>query len=373
MAFNWITFIAIVLVVWPIIHGAMRGFANEAGYVVTHLISLAAGVVAIIAGWWGSIKLASAFGHASANSLPHWLGNLVQAWQQAPNVARLIAFVLVYFVVSSIIHNLLRFLPAVTTRVIPKFVAGSHSLGAVLGVAVGVARTLVIGALLYVVMQYFSVPALANQANHSKLYQTLKTSVYSPWLDPLLNRELPVLATGALEPLTNNINLVAVPSLTNGQEQGILIVPKKISDLAHQITGKTTNPKQKAYLLYEWEIHHIHYDWKKYNDYVRYGKWDSQTPLQTLKTGKGVCSDYALLYAELAHASGLKVAIVDGIGGTPSDHGAHAWNKVYLPSQHKWITVDTTWGSSQDKWFDAPNFNQTHITQQTIVIAEAKH
>ncbi|QQE77356.1 transglutaminase domain-containing protein [Alicyclobacillus sp. SO9] len=370
--FDWFSLVAIVLVLWPIVHGLRRGFAAEAGYVVAQLVSIVAGLTAILAAWWASDKLGQTVLHAKAKQLPHWLAQLVQSWQQAPNIAHLIVFVLLYFVVSTIIQSLLRIFPTLTARLIPAVIGRSKSLGAVLGGAMGIARVLVLGALVYVVVQYFSIPAVTKAVQNSKPYQYLKQTVYKPWLNPLLNKELPVLANGALKPLTDNINLVAVPSINGGKEQGLLVVPKPISQLAKKITANDKTPRSKAYALYEWEIHHVSYNWKKYYDYVNKHKWDAQTPLQTLHTGKGVCSDYALLYAEMAHSVGLKVAIVEGIGGTPSENGPHAWNQVYLGKQKGWIPVDTTWGAVQDKWFDPPHFSRTHQTQRTIVISERK-
>lgn len=369
---NYVTVAAVILFIWPIFNGIRRGLARETGAVLTQVISIVATVVAIAAGWWGSLKLAHAAANTSARKVPHWLGGIVQLWQQAPTVAHVIAFVILYFVVSSIIQGLLRFLPHLGSRIIPKFLAGNHTLGGVLGTVVGILRVVVYGGMMYVVLQYLSLPAVAAQAHQSRVYNWLETNVYVRWVNPFLTNGLPVLASNALQPLSDSINLVVVPTLTNGQEQGVLIVPKQIQTLAKSIVGKTTNPETKAHLLYEWEIHHIHYDWKKYNDYVRYGKWDAQTPLQTLQTGEGVCSDYALLYADLAHASGLKVMIVDGIGGTPTDNGAHAWNEVYLPQSHQWIPLDTTWGSQQDAWFNPPGFSQTHHAQEKIMISEVK-
>lgn len=83
-----------------------------------------------------------------------------------------------------------------------------------------------------------------------------------------------------------------------------------------------------------------------------------------------MCADFALLYADFAHASGLTVRIDEGLAGTASSYGSHAWNEVYLPQQHKWILVDTTWGSEQDAWFNVPaqQFDQTHETQRVITI-----
>ncbi len=293
---------------------------------------------------------------------------MIQAWQSSPGVARLVVFIIVYFIVSAILRAILGRLPFVAIRLIPNVIGKNRLLGGTLGLVVGGARVIVISALLFVALQYITLPTVAAEANASAPYQYLKHNVFEPWLQPLLNRDLPVLEAGALEPLTKNIDLLAVPTNANGNEQGFLVVPKQVSALAKQIVKGDHTDEQKAYALYEWEIHHIRYDWKKYDDYVYHGQWDAQTPLQTLETGEGVCADYALLYADMAHSVGLTVDIVEGIGGTPTDNGAHAWNRVYDAQTKQWLNVDTTWGAEQDAWFNPPNFSATHATQRIIEI-----
>jgi transglutaminase-like putative cysteine protease len=139
--------------------------------------------------------------------------------------------------------------------------------------------------------------------------------------------------------------------------------------LARHLTAHDRTARDKARTLYEWEIHHIRYDWNKYDDFVYRHQWDEQSPLQTLQTGKGVCADFALLYADMAHAVGLKVQIDEGMGGTGENLGPHAWNQVWDPAANRWIPVDTTWGSQEDVWFDNPHFGATHFVQTAITIA----
>jgi len=206
------------------------------------------------------------------------------------------------------------------------------------------------------------------------MYTGLRHMVYEPYLAPIVTQEMPVLAKSAILPLAQNINLFVLPSGNSGEQRGVLVVPEAMASLARQITANDKTTRQKAYTLYEWEIHHIHYDWKKYNDYVYRSQWDQQSPTQTVQTGKGVCADYALLYADLAHAAGLTVQIDEGLGGTSASNvGSHAWNKVFDAVAQRWITVDTTWGSEQDVWFDAAHFDRTHFQQTSIMIAGSAH
>lgn len=368
---NWVTAVLAVVFILAILQGFRRKFGAESAYVLAKGISLVVGVFAFWLAWKGTKAAAQLVISGKLVHSPQFVQRLIEAWQQAPNVAQVIVFLIVYWLVSGtlnqFLYNSFRFI----VRLIPRFLGGSRLLGGALGSIVGFLQASLLGALVFIALQYLSLPSVKNQAQSSPPYQWLVKSVYTPYLSPLMRQELPVLAKSAFTPLAQNINLFAVPSGTAGQERGVLVVPKSIAELAQQITAKDRTPRAKAYALYEWEIHHIHYDWQKYNDYVYHHKWDQQSPLQTLKTGKGVCADYALLYADMAHSVGLTVQIDEGLGGSsPSTMGSHAWNKVYDPAAQRWITVDTTWGSQQDAWFDVPlaTFNQTHIQQTEILI-----
>jgi transglutaminase-like putative cysteine protease len=364
---NWVTLVLGVVVLFSVLGGVGRGFAYESGHVVSLVISAIAGASALSLAWWGSNRLNLLAVRANTASEPDWLASLLQMWQQAPRLAQLLVFVLIFSVVSGLIRGWFRTVPYWAARAVPRFLADSRLLGGVLGFGIGLVRSVIIGGLLFIGLQYLNLPAVSAQAHASKPYQWLRATVYQPWLKPFMVRELPVLTEGALKPLAESINLVAVPTRADAS-QGVVVVPEPIVRLAKQVTAGDRTDREKAYDLYEWEIHHIHYDWKKYDDYVYHQRWDEQTPLQTLRTGKGVCADYALLYADLAHAAGLTVRIDEGIGGTPQQHGPHAWNEVWDGQQGRWIPLDTTWGSEQDVWFDAPHFGWTHLLQHTIEI-----
>lgn len=368
MTLNWITLLLVMILLWTVYHGARRGFAYECGHLVAQLTHLVAGIIALWIGWELSGWVSHLTTTVHTQSWPSWAASLVQAWQESPSVAHMVAFIGFYLISSSVLHALFRQVPVLAARAVPASLARSHWLGAGAGACIGVARMLMAAGLVFLVTQYFTVPGLAKEAGASRIYTWFDSTVFKPWLKPFVARELPVLADGALEPLAKNINLFAVPTGVQGQQRGVLVIPKDINNLAHQIVQNQKTPRAKAHALYEWEIHHIHYDWNKYNDYVYHNKWDEQSPEQTLHTGKGVCADYALLYADLAHSAGLTVQIDEGIGGTARQYGPHAWNKVWDPVANRWMSVDTTWGSDQDIWFDPGGFDGTHRQTSDILV-----
>lgn len=367
---DWLTIAFAVIILWSAFTGAARGFGTELITLVLQVGYLASGVVAVWLAWrWMNAATHQVAGW-NPSKWPNWLNQAVSLWQSSPEAARVIAFIVFYLVVAAVLRSIIvRPIATLLQKMVPPLVARNRVLGGGIGVLAGIVRCIMLGAVVFGVLHFYAVPLLTKVTRPSNPYQYLSSRVYQPYLSPVLDKELPVLGQDAAASLSKNISLFVVPSGPSEQARGVLIVPKQISDLARAIVKGQTTDEGKAKALYEWEIHHISYDWKKYQDYVQRGQWDAQTPLDTLRTGKGVCADYALLYAEMAHAVELTVQIDEGVGGTPSDNGSHAWNKVYLSETKQWIPVDTTWGAEQDEWFNAPHFNATHVEQKAIVIS----
>jgi len=361
---NWVSILFACILVWAIYQGYRRGFAQESGSLIARIISIITGICGILFAWWGSQRLQALAISTKVAALPHWAGKIIAWWQQSPRIAELGVFIIIYIVISNLVSLFLGRLPMSISKRLPQSFTGSHFLGAILGIATGVVRVIILGAIAYSALQYFSVGKFGAVIEKSQPYDYLSTTLYRPYVYPIIRQELPVLARGALEPLAQNVSLFVLPT-GRGRETGVLVIAPQIRSLAEQVTAGQTN---KAKAIYDWEIHHIHYDWKKYDDYVYRHKWDQQSPLQTVQSGKGVCADYALLYADMANAVGLTVKIDEGLGGVNGQLGSHAWNEVYVTSLHRFIYVDTTWGSQQNQWFNAPNFNQTHVLQTSILV-----
>jgi uncharacterized membrane protein required for colicin V production len=370
---NLVTLFAVLILAGSIFAGLRRGFVREVGAIVYQLGGIATAIFSVWVSWLFTNDLTRMIANIHLSQFPSAIRQLLIAWHNNPTIGTWICFLICFMLLSSIVHRLIRIIVGLLLSLIPRFLATSNTLGALLGGIAGVIRVVLYGGILFLILQFFSLPAVARSASSSTLYKSLTQQVYQPFLKPLVRKGLPVLEANAFSSVAHSISLFAVPSGTKGQEQGVLIVPSDVSSLAQQITAHANTPDEKARALYEWEIHHITYDWKKYNDYVEYGKWDEQSPEQTLKTQKGVCADYALLYADMAHACGLTVKIVEGTGGTGGQIGSHAWNEIWIPKERQYINVDTTWGSEQDSWFDVPDnqFLKSHFPQTTIFVKGA--
>ena len=102
--------------------------------------------------------------------------------------------------------------------------------------------------------------------------------------------------------------------------------------LAASLTsGKSTGEKVKA--VYDWVVSHIDYDYEK-NPPAGY------VPgiVDTYNTKKGICYDFAALFAAMLRSQGVPTKLVKGYADNVS--GYHAWNEVYVGG--KWYTVDTS-------------------------------
>ncbi len=65
------------------------------------------------------------------------------------------------------------------------------------------------------------------------------------------------------------------------------------------------------------------------------------------KTRKGICYDYAAVFAAMLRIQGIEVKLVTGYPSEGFEAGAyHAWNQVYDSATKSWYTVDITWDSS---------------------------
>jgi hypothetical protein len=139
----------------------------------------------------------------------------------------------------------------------------------------------------------------------------------------------------------------------------------RIVQLAWEIAGNKKTPRDKAKEVYRYVATHVRYDVDKFrrNTFA----WDDSA-LKTLRTGSGVCQDYAFLSIALLRALDIPSRFVEGTAGGQR----HAWVEVWVGN--RWLTMDPTWGSGyirpdgtfvrkyDSHFFDPPPsfFNETH-------------
>ncbi len=118
-------------------------------------------------------------------------------------------------------------------------------------------------------------------------------------------------------------------------------VQKEVKKVLSTIISNDMNELEKVLVIHDYITYNIDYDYANYlnntipnTSYTAYG---------TLKTGRGVCSGYALLFYEMAKGAGLEVTYVTGDADNGSGQGpqGHAWNQVKV--NNVWYNIDTCW------------------------------
>jgi len=114
--------------------------------------------------------------------------------------------------------------------------------------------------------------------------------------------------------------------------------------VAQQTIGQEDDPLKKAGLLYDYVAGLLEYDYTVIEE-ERFGY---NYASEIIQNGKGVCTDYSILYAALCRAAGIPAAIVQGIPvysilneeGQELEYG-HSWVEIKLPG-YGWIPIDIT-------------------------------
>ncbi|MDP4098417.1 transglutaminase domain-containing protein [Paenibacillus sp. P96] len=234
----------------------------------------------------------------------------------------------------------------------------SRLAGAVIGAIIGSVRAIMLIALLFIGVSLYPESSFSSYVQASPVYSKGAQTVIAPLTGGLIKDKLPVITQAAEQELTG--------VLQRRYEIIDRSIPDDIEAAAAQVSSGVSSDEEKARRLYDWVGTRIAYDYDKVEDYEQRGVWHEQTPQNTFDTRKGVCIDYARLYAVMARSQKLEVRVVTGLGyNGQGGYGPHAWNEVYLGEKQKWVPLDPTWAQSGD-WFNPPDFAQTHIEDQLI-------
>ncbi|WP_157279790.1 transglutaminase-like domain-containing protein [Paenibacillus swuensis] len=81
------------------------------------------------------------------------------------------------------------------------------------------------------------------------------------------------------------------------------------------------------------------------------------------KSSKGICYDFATLFAAMARSAGLPTKVVKGYhADAPATY--HAWNEVYI--DNKWQTVDTTYDAAYVQHGKTPTLFKAASQYKTV-------
>jgi transglutaminase-like putative cysteine protease len=109
--------------------------------------------------------------------------------------------------------------------------------------------------------------------------------------------------------------------------------------LARSLAAGLESEEEKVAAFYEFMVKNFTYDREKAAsrlspDYLP----DAE---ETLAGKKGICYDFAVLFAIMARSNGIPAKLVMGYHPEIADY--HAWNEVYLPEKGGWVVVDVTY------------------------------
>ena len=124
-----------------------------------------------------------------------------------------------------------------------------------------------------------------------------------------------------------------------------------VETTAAVLTKACDTTEEKAMAIYRYISRHFKYDYELCNA-VLAGEITHYTPdpQWTLENRKGVCYDFAVLFAAMLHSQGIQVKLVKGY----HNEMYHAWNSVYDVESDRWVQLDVTMdlrrGRHRKKW-----------------------
>jgi hypothetical protein len=368
---NGITILLLLIVAASLLQGWSRGASRSAGRLFGFLMDGIMAVIGILLSigltlWLAPYVQQWLSAHAAAmpnRELNRWeqlYYTLVTAIADFPLMRFAVLFVLSYGIIRMILGFLSSFLfrrrhsghePDKPKGMI------SRLTGAVIGTVIGSVRGMIVIAVLFMIVSLYPGSMFSRYVEASPIYMQGAKSVIEPLSGTFIKDKLPVF-TQAVQKELGGI-------LQRKYEVIDHNIPADIEQAAQEIVKGKTTDEAKARALYDWVGTRIQYDYGKVDDYEQKGIWHEQTPQNTFDTRKGVCIDYARLYAVMARSQGINVRVVTGLGyNGQGGYGPHAWNEVYLSDSGSWVPLDPTWAISGD-WFNPPNFADTHVKDQS--------
>lgn len=151
--------------------------------------------------------------------------------------------------------------------------------------------------------------------------------------------------------------LIAFSATLFGQSnEANVLIDKKIDAIPENLNSSTTSISEyissnfksdydKIRAVFYWTSSNISYDIERLSQLKKTTLTEKEKIAKTLKSKKGVCEDYALIFNEIAALVGLKSFQIQGYTKQNGKIGelSHAWCAAYIDK--KWYLFDPTWGA----------------------------
>lgn len=131
-------------------------------------------------------------------------------------------------------------------------------------------------------------------------------------------------------PIFSYINLIT----TGIDENSPVGWDKRINELTEQLCSDCGTDEERVRCIYQWIIENIEYDYE-YDGIYQY--FDA---VKTVETRKGICFDYANLFASMCRSQDIPCFVIDGYKKIDST-AKHTWNRVYF--HDVWWNLDSTY------------------------------
>jgi hypothetical protein len=337
---NWITIIAILLLIRPLLLGLIRGLPNELDKLTYSIHSLCSSILWLLSyvlTFWllcSFVKLNSLPDMLQLQGIQQQLKASIFTWAVAVPVCALLLYGLFKLLTWPIVHLLTGSVHHLSRWTEHLSSGWSKTLSVVLNVPKAILQTLIFLLAVHIGLPYFPSSDFSKMAENSFVYQFTDQRVITPVLTSAWNKQVPVLG----KQTKDWFHQISQEASKYGPKdsksfwtwQTRFDSNAQIDETAKQIVKDAKNDRQKAYRLYKWIGEHITYDDNKALA-IQSGNYRSLTygAIPTFQTRTGICSDYSALMVAMGRAVGLEVKQELGQALLPNGSGgAHAWNVV---------------------------------------------
>jgi ribosomal 50S subunit-associated protein YjgA (DUF615 family) len=178
-----------------------------------------------------------------------------------------------------------------------------------------------------------------------------------------------------MKPLLLILLFICYCTNTNAQENYLYVDSKALQipqsktystdSIAQYVNDNFTKGKEKIRAVYTWVINNIEYSKDSINHFNRWGIDPEINMSAILRRRKGVCENYAALFANILVKCGVQAVAVTGYTNIPANNywNGHGW--VAVQADKEWFLCDPTWdaGYNSYKYFlvKPDEFIETHI------------